>query len=481
MSVGERSIRAVPARSSVPTRSGKLKETRGDVDACPGALRLHSAADGPLARVRLPGGLVTGERLAVLAELCAEFGDGHLELTSRANIQLRALRSADPAVLAARLSAAGLLPSETHETVRNVVAPPLADSTLRTLVEQLDVALCADPALAALPGRFLFAIGEVPLAADLAAVPAGDAFTILFAGRDLGVRVPVDQVVPALLAGANAFLTERAATPVGAPAWRLHELPDGPARVAETVAAALELPRPRTEAEPPSALPLPVADSDAALAGALPVTDTNPAAPAGALPVTDSNPRALAGALPVTDSNPGTLAGALPVTDSNTAALVGVLPQADGLVAVGALVPLGRLGGAALRLLTTARRLVVTTARGVIVPDLTPEAARRWARALAEAGLPVEGTSRWVGVTACAGRPGCAKSLADVRADADRTSVYSDGLPVHWVGCARGCGSPSGPHVRVEATPAGYAVTRQPGGETYTGDPAHAVAAARRN
>jgi precorrin-3B synthase len=461
----------VPARNS-------------DIDACPGALRLHSAADGPLARVRLPGGLLTGERLAVLAELCAEFGDGHLELTSRANVQLRALRSADPAVLAARLSAAGLLPSETHETVRNVVAPPLADITLRTLVEQLDVALCADPALAALPGRFLFAVGAVSLAADLAAVPTGSEFTILFAGCDLGVRVTVEQVVPALLTGANAFLTERAAAPVGSPAWRLHELPDGPARVAETVAAALELPRPRprTEAERPSALPPPVADSDAAaLAKALPVTDSNPAALPGPLPVIDSNPAPLPGPLPVIDSNPAALAGLPPVTDNNKAALAGVLPQADGLVAVGALVPLGRLGGVALRLLATARRLVVTTARGVIVPDLTPEAARRWARALAEAGLEVEGTSRWVGVTACAGRPGCAKSLADVRADADSTSAYSDGLPVHWVGCARGCGSPSGPHVRVEATPAGYAVTRQPGGETYTGDPAHAVAAARRN
>nr|WP_308129546.1 precorrin-3B synthase [Actinoplanes polyasparticus] len=438
-----------------------------DIDACPGALRLHSAADGPLARVRLPGGLLTGERLAVLAELCADFGDGHLELTSRANVQLRALRSADPAVLAARLSAAGLLPSETHETVRNVVAPPLADSTLRTLVEQLDGALCADPALAALPGRFLFAVGAVSLAADLAAVPTGGEFTILFAGRDLGVRVTVDQVVPALLTGANAFLTERAATPVGAPAWRLPELPDGPARVAERVATALELPRPGTDAERPSALPPPVTDNEAAPAEALPVTDSDAAAPAKAPPVTDSDAAALA--------------GAMPVTGSDAAALVGLLPQADGLVAVGALVPLGRLGGTALRLLATARRLVVTTARGVIVPDLTPEAARRWARALAEAGLEVEGTSRWVGVTACAGRPGCAKSLADVRADADGTSAYSDGLPVHWVGCARGCGSPSGPHVRVEATPAGYAVTRQPGGETYTGDPAHAVAAARRN
>jgi precorrin-3B synthase len=403
-----------------------------DVDACPGALRLHAAADGPLARVRLPGGMLTGDQLAVLGQI------GPPELTSRANVQLRGLTDADPDDLAARLSAAGLLPSQTHETVRNIAAPPLADAVMRALVTDLDRALCADPVLAALPGRFLFAIGDVPLAADLAAVPEGDAFTILFAGHDAGLRVPAGEVVETMLRAARVFLDERdnaagssnaatggtvggdaaaggaasrdtaedravggdAAAGGGAKglAWRLHELADGPARVARALGAPHE-PRP--------------------------VTRT-------------------------------------PVTSH-----IGVLPQSDGLVAVGSLVPLGLLRGEALRLLTGARRLVITPAREVVVPDLTPEAARRWLRQLDEAGLPTSSESRWSGVTACAGRPGCARALADVRADADAASEFAAGLPVHWIGCARGCGSPSGPHVRVEATPTGYQTTRQPTGERF--------------
>ncbi|WP_250033010.1 precorrin-3B synthase [Paractinoplanes maris] len=432
-----------------------------DVDACPGALRLHAAADGPLARVRLPGGLLTGARLAVLGELAAAFGDGWLELTSRANVQLRALTKADPAVLAARLSAAGLLPSETHETVRNIVSPPWADATLRALTEELDTSLCATPALAALPGRFLFAIGDVALATDVAAVPVATEFAILFAGHDLGLRVPADRVVPALIAAAGAFLTERAAGTPGAPAWRLHELTDGPSRVAERTAAALGHPLAPT-----------------------PIPPAAPGMPPAALAAPGMPPATLAapGMPPATLAAPGMPPACPPtIPAGGDRPTVGVVRQDDGLVAVSALVPLGRLGGEALRLLATAPRLVVTPWRGVVVPDLTPEAARRWARALSEAGLPIDDTSRWVGVTACAGRPGCAKSLADVRADADGTSAYADGLPVHWIGCARGCGSPSGPHVRVEATPTGYAVTRQPDGETFTGDPASAVAAARRN
>src|SRR4051794_24765969 len=153
--------------------------------------------------------MLTGRQLAELAAMAAEWGDGGLELTSRANLQLRALTRANPAALAARLHAAGLLPSQTHEVVRNIAAPPLADETLRSLIRSLDESLCADPGLAALPGRFLFAIGRVLLAADLAATPAPDGFAILFAGRDEGLRVPADRVIEALMAGAHAFLAER--------------------------------------------------------------------------------------------------------------------------------------------------------------------------------------------------------------------------------------------------------------------------------
>jgi precorrin-3B synthase len=381
---------------------------QSDVDACPGALRMHAAADGPLARVRLPGGGLTGARLGVLAELARRWGDGFVELTSRANVQLRALKDADPTDLAARLSAAGLLPSPTHETVRNIAAPALSGPRSRTLVGRLDAALCGDPALAALPGRFLFAIGAVALSADVAAVPHEGGFAVLFAGADHGLRVPPGAVVAALIAAAHAFLAERA----GGTAWRLHELPGGPARVAARTAAALGV----------------------ALGPAL------TAAPVPVVP------------------------------------LVGALAQEDGLVAAGAMVPLGRLDGVQMKVLTRAERLVLTPERGVLVADLRPAEALGWLGELAAAGLPVEADSRWAGVTACAGRPGCAKALADVRADAGAaTTGFVDGLPVHWIGCARGCGSPAVAHVRVEATGSGYLVDG-----TSTERLGDAVAEARR-
>ncbi len=422
-------------------------------DTCPGALRLHAAADGPLARVRLPGGSLTGDQLALLGDLANRWGDGHLELTSRANVQLRALTRANPTDLAAHLSGAGLLPSLSHELVRNIAAPPLAAPELRALVDDLDRALCADPELAALPGRFLFAVGAVALAADVAAIPAARDFTLLFAGQDLGLHVPPAAVVPALLAAAHAFLDLRADRPN--PPWRLAELPTGPTPVAARTAEALGIrfPHPPTSATQPPGPQRPTTPR------AVPPTATQ-------WPTTPPADSQMLAAPEAGGETPATHAVAS--AGGPQAPLLGVVPQGDGRVAVGALVPLGRLAGDAIALLARAERLVITTWRGVLVPDLSPQAAAGWVEALAAAGLPTEAESRWSGVTACAGRPGCSKSLADVRADAEAATLFVDGLPVHWIGCARGCGAPAARHVRVEATPDGWAVTGPDGTSVVT-------------
>ncbi|MBX6767456.1 MAG: hypothetical protein IRY90_09950, partial [Actinomadura rubrobrunea] len=65
-------------------------------DACPGALQVHEAADGPLARVRLPGGVIRAEQLRVLADCAATLGNGVIELTSRGNVQVRGLSGTAP-------------------------------------------------------------------------------------------------------------------------------------------------------------------------------------------------------------------------------------------------------------------------------------------------------------------------------------------------------------------------------------------------
>ena len=57
-------------------------------------LALHEAADGWLARVRVPGGRLPASALLALAAIAEELGNGLVDLTARANLQLRGLDGA---------------------------------------------------------------------------------------------------------------------------------------------------------------------------------------------------------------------------------------------------------------------------------------------------------------------------------------------------------------------------------------------------
>lgn len=206
-------------------------------DACPGVLSVWDAADGGLARVRTPGGVLSADGLRVLAAAAEELGVGVLELTSRANLQVRGLRGGTESKLAARLRTVGLFPSDTHERVRNIVASPLTGLVsdrpdVLPVVEAIDDGLIGDPILATLPGRFLFAVddgaGDVaPLDADVTLIADGDGYELRLGGVRVG---RVADAAAAAIAAAQGFLAERGH--LCSPAWRLAELDDGPARVA---------------------------------------------------------------------------------------------------------------------------------------------------------------------------------------------------------------------------------------------------------
>jgi len=162
------------------------------MDRCPGVLRLHPAEDGALARVRVPGGRLSAAQLRALAA-AARLGNGLVDLTSRANVQVRGLAAADGGAVAELLEAAGLLPSRTHERVRNILASPLGGCD--EVVDALDAAICAEPELAQLSGRFLFAVGVEHAAAGVTLVAAADG-------------LPRDDAVAAAVAAARASLHE---------------------------------------------------------------------------------------------------------------------------------------------------------------------------------------------------------------------------------------------------------------------------------
>jgi precorrin-3B synthase len=398
-------------------------------------LRLAEAADGYLARIRLPGGLIGAGQMRALARLAGEFGDGRVELTSRGNVQLRTL-AADAAVpLSDELTRAGLLPSLSHDRVRNVLASPLAGldggPDLTGIVRALDAALCARPRLAELSGRFLFAVddgrGDVAdLGADVIARVGADGTVVN--GLAIQGQGSEDGVVVVMLACAEAFLDEAAAQ--GGTAWRIADLADGDERVRALVAARLGL----TAAQERNVPPEPTAVAELATASE-PSAVSQPTAilqPAAALQSTASGSRAR----------------------TRPVGLVG----ADGIAAV-LLAPLGRVTSAQLTWLAdqvTGRPARITPWRSVVVPDLL-DAARTLDEA-ARLGFGVDAASPWLRLTACAGRPGCASALADVQAEAAAFAAQWPERIVHVSGCARHCGRPAATQIDVTATSQGYQV-----------------------
>lgn len=200
-------------------------------------MRPWPAADGMLVRLRLIGGRVSSASLRAVAEVAEQYGDGRVHVTSRANLQVRALPGTDgvlvPEVLAA-IEATGLLPTRTHELARNVMVSPqtgLAGGVvdLRPVAAELDVHLCADPALAMLPGRFLFVLDDgrgdlVDRGCDLGLVVLDEESVQLRVGDGLGPVVPTDTAAERLAALAHEFALRRGAGP-SAP-WHVVELAD---------------------------------------------------------------------------------------------------------------------------------------------------------------------------------------------------------------------------------------------------------------
>lgn len=371
-------------------------------DRCPGAVRLHSAGDGSVARIRVPGGRLTVSQLAALADLADGLGDGRLHLTSRGNVQVRGLsEDAGPAV-ARVLQAIGLLPSPAHDRVRNVVASPHGGALVDEAVAAVDAALVADPGLVRLSGRFLFGVDDgsgdvLALEPDLCVLPlpAEVATLVPRGGRDCPPRwqLIVDGAAtgeygdPAgLLTGAaHRFLAVREAHEPNA--WRVRDL--GP--YVDRVAA----PRP---------------DETCHLGGqSLP--------PRGARVATS---------------------------------------------AVEAWIPLGTATAAQWRDVAEAAsawgagRVVLTPWRSVVVPD--PVDVDKLRIALQDTGFSLDGMSGTALTTACIGRPGCASARADVRGDAVALAADNPGRRLHVSGCERRCGHPAGPHLEAVAGSSGYQI-----------------------
>lgn len=136
---------------------------------CPGALTPMAAADGLVMRIRPLHGQLTADQARGIAALSERFGRGLVELTSRANLQIRGIAEGDHPKMVEDLLRLGLIDTAPAvERARNIIVTPFHRSNDGTmdLAQALSEATTRAPRL---PAKFGLAIdvGPAPVLQDI--------------------------------------------------------------------------------------------------------------------------------------------------------------------------------------------------------------------------------------------------------------------------------------------------------------------------
>lgn len=146
--------------------------------ACPGVAMPMVTGDGLLLRLRQPLGGLDGGAARTVAEVARRCGNGILELTGRAGLQIRGVSATGLADAQNRLLEAGLGDTDpAREAVRNVMVSPVSDvdpaatADVTGLAREVALALTAEANLRDLPPKVSVVVdgGGVAHFADVAA------------------------------------------------------------------------------------------------------------------------------------------------------------------------------------------------------------------------------------------------------------------------------------------------------------------------
>lgn len=187
---------------------------------CPSAHRPMQSGDGLVARIRPRGGRLSPAQAVAIADLASRYGNGLIDLTGRANLQIRGLRAEAHAPLLASLAQLALIDADAEtESQRNVLVTPFwkdGDDT-QWLAVQLERALSEN--CLGLPAKFGFAVdcGEERVlaqnSADIRIERSADGGLLVRADGCLAGRVVArGQAVPTALSLAKWFLASGGAS-----------------------------------------------------------------------------------------------------------------------------------------------------------------------------------------------------------------------------------------------------------------------------
>ena len=182
---------------------------------CPGALQPMRSGDGLVVRVRPHASRIDAAQAMGIAELAERHGNGIIDLTNRANLQIRGVCDAGHLLVVEGLARLGLVdPDPDTEARRNILMTPFwtEGDEIASIAAELEQALATGPA--GVPTKFGFAVDcgrERALAGASADVRIERAVTghliVRADGAELGYQVARREAVSVALALTEWFVS----------------------------------------------------------------------------------------------------------------------------------------------------------------------------------------------------------------------------------------------------------------------------------
>ena len=396
-------VRRVPAATPTDVRPG----ARGE---CPSVHQPFAEVDGALVRVRVPGGILSADQVGTVATVARR--GTTVEITSRANLQIRGTSGGDLDEVTQRLISAGVThPDARADGLRNVLTSPTAGRDPGELVDTRPLVADIERRLtAAAKGSLSPKFGVL--------VDGGGAVHVRGASHDLCFgAVGAARGAPRMEVQLGRALTTGHRDD---PALLI-----GPADVGDFVTAALEELAARPAARGRMGGLVALMGHDEAVVAIARRADID-----------------------VERGDPGSLD---PERGSSVQPIGILAERQPGMWMVGAMPVLGRLSAETLEAvghLASAfgdGEVRLTPWRSLLIAGVTQGDAQSLCEELRGLGLVVDRTDPALRVVACAGSTGCPSGFTDAQADGHRliemlrTERLPDGPSVHVSGCAKRC------------------------------------------
>ncbi|WP_201860899.1 precorrin-3B synthase [Microvirga soli] len=361
---------------------------------CPGVRRPMMTGDGLLVRLHPFAGRVSADQARLIAQAARDYGNGHLDITARGNLQIRGVREDTYPALLALLERGGLAEPEGNGPNRLTVLSPAAGLDPLERCDVLALAQAIENAAGAiqdLPAKFFVTID------------GGAAMPLDTLGADLHLLAMGEDTIAFAISSSNGPRWIGTSTLCRTPE-AVHTVLSGFAELRRrSVAEARRL----RDLEPDLVREL---AARAALSTAVEPTLRSAGPRAGVLSLDKKSALLLA----------------LPFGRCNTEQLIQVAAWSE------------RFSSGELRLSFTL---------GLLLPKIADEHVRALIDEAGRAGFITDPADPRLSLFACPGQPDCGNGLTAAPADALRIAescgtVLRDGATLHVSGCPKGCAHP---------------------------------------